>query len=203
MAFDGEAERCCSSRAHRAGDLPHPWPEGHDRCRSRRTVRFPTDFMFQLTRAEAASLRSQIVILERGRGKHRKYLPYAFTQEGVAMLSSVLRSPRAVQVNIAIIRAFVRLRRMLTTNESLARKLDALERKYDAQFKVVFDAIRQLMSPPAAGRRTIGFRARACGGRQVKEDATSSRKRRGRGLTFFYFLAFPACWRCSKASASL
>src|SRR5437899_13046019 len=83
MAFDGEAERCCSSRAHRAGDLPHPWPEGHDRCRSRRTVRFPTDFMFQLTRAEAASLRSQIVILERGRGKHRKYLPYALTQKGV------------------------------------------------------------------------------------------------------------------------
>src|SRR5438876_909023 len=85
MAFDGEAERCCSSRAHRAGDLLHPWPEGHDRCRSRRTVRFPTDFMFQLIRAEAASLRSQLVILERGRGKHRKYLPYAFTQEGVAM----------------------------------------------------------------------------------------------------------------------
>ena len=129
----------------------------------RNLVRFPTDFMFQLTRAEAASLRSQIVILERGRGKHRKYLPYAFTQEGVAMLSSVLRSPRAVQVNIAIMRAFVRLRRMLTTNESLARQLDALEKKYDAQFKVVFDAILQLMSPPAAGRRMIGFRARACG----------------------------------------
>src|SRR5437899_5591184 len=129
----------------------------------RNLVRFPTDFMFQLTRAEAASLRSQIVILERGRGKHRKYLPYAFTQEGVAMLSSVLRSPRAVQVNIAIMRAFVRLRRMLTSNESLARKLDALEKKYDARFKAVFDAIRQLMSPPAAGRRMIGFRARACG----------------------------------------
>src|SRR5213592_4579380 len=80
-----------------------------------------------------------------------------------AMLSSVLRSSRAVQVNIAIMRAFVRLRRMLTTNEPLARKLDALEKKYDAQFKAVFDAIRQLMSPPAAGRRTIGFRARACG----------------------------------------
>ena len=90
-------------------------------------------------------------------------LPYAFTQEGVAMLSSVLRSPRAVQVNIAIMRAFVRLRRMLTTNEALARKLDALERKYDARFKAVFDAIRQLMTPPAAGRRAIGFRARACG----------------------------------------
>src|SRR3989442_15231262 len=79
------------------------------------------------------------------------------------MLSSVLRSPRAVQVNIATMRAFVRLRRMLTTNESLARNLDALERKHDAQFKVVFGAIRHLMSPPAAGRRTIGFRAGACG----------------------------------------
>src|SRR5438876_1081361 len=159
MAFDGEAERCCSSRAHRAGDLPHPWPEGHDRCK-RNLVRFPTDFMFQLTRAEAASLRSQIVILERGRGKHRKYLPYAFTQEGVAMLSSVLRSARAVQVNIAIMRAFVRLRGMVVSNEALAPKLDALEKKYDAQFKVVFDAIRQLMSPQAAGQRTIGFRLR-------------------------------------------
>src|SRR5205823_13599330 len=147
-----------ASRADRAGDLPHPWPEGHDRCRSRRTVRFPTDFMFQLTRAEAASLRSQIVILERGRGKHRKYLPYAFTQQGVAMLSSVLRSPRAVQVNIAIMRAFVRLRGLLASSEALARKLDALERKYNAQFKVIFDAIRQLMSPPGVARSDF-----ACG----------------------------------------
>jgi len=126
----------------------------------RNRVRFPTDFMFQLTRAEALSLRSRSVNLERGRGKHRKYLPYAFTQEGVAMLSSVLRSARAVQVNIAIMRAFVRLRGMVVSNEALARKLDALEKKYDAQFKVVFDAIRQLMSPEAAGQRTIGFRLR-------------------------------------------
>src|SRR2546428_12311858 len=79
------------------------------------------------------------------------------------MLSSVLRSPRAIPANIAIMRAFVRLRALLTSNEALARKLDALEKKYDAQFKVVFDAIRQLMSPPAAGRRTIGFRPRAGG----------------------------------------
>src|SRR5439155_1234611 len=129
----------------------------------RNLVRFPTDFMFQLTRAEAASLRSQIVILERGRGKHRKYLPYAFTQEGVAMLSSVLRSPRAVQVNIAIMRAFVRLRGLLASSQALVRNLDPLERKDDAQVKVVFAAIRQLMSPPAAGRRTFGFRARAGG----------------------------------------
>ena len=124
----------------------------------RNLVRFPSDFMFQLTRAEAVALRSQTVNLERGRGKHRKYLPYAFTQEGVAMLSSVLRSSRAVQVNIAIMRVFVRLRGMLASNEALARRLDALEKKYDARFRAVFDAIRRLMSPPAAGRRAIGFR---------------------------------------------
>jgi len=128
----------------------------------RNSRRFPTDFMFRLTAVEARILRSRIATSSFGRGwGGRRYAPYAFTEQGVAMLSSVLRSSRAVQVNIAIMRAFVRLRRMLTSNESLARKLDALERKYDAQFKVVFDAIRQLMSPPAAGRRTIGFRPRA------------------------------------------
>jgi uncharacterized protein YjcR len=83
----------------------------------------------------------------RGRGAHRKYRPYAFTEQGVAMLSSVLRSPRAVQVNIKIMRTFVRLRRMLKKNAELALKLAALEKKYDAQFRVVFDAIRQLMAP--------------------------------------------------------
>ncbi len=130
----------------------------------RNSVRFPADFMFRLTAVEARILRSRIATSSFGRGwGGRRYAPYAFTEQGVAMLSSVLRSPRAVQVNIAIMRAFVRLRRMLTTNESLARQLDALEKKYDAQFKAVFDAIRQLMSPPAAGRRMIGFRARACG----------------------------------------
>jgi hypothetical protein len=129
----------------------------------RNLTRFPPDFMFQLSREEATSLRSHSVTLKRGRGQHRKYLPYAFTQEGVAMLSSVLRSHRAVQVNIAIMRAFVRLRLMPASSESLVRKLDALEKKYDAQFKVVFDAIRQLMSPPAAARRAIGFRPRAGG----------------------------------------
>ena len=92
-------------------------------------------------------------------GAHRKYRPYAFTEQGVAMLSSVLRSPRAVQVNIAIMRAFVRLRRMLESNEELARKLDALERRHDAQFKIVFDAIRELMQPVEPERRRIGFKA--------------------------------------------
>ncbi|MBN1655081.1 MAG: ORF6N domain-containing protein [Deltaproteobacteria bacterium] len=124
----------------------------------RNADRFPTDFMFQLNEDEAELLRSQTVILEKGgRGQHRKYLPYAFTEQGVAMLSSVLRSPRAVQVNIEIMRAFVRLRQMLQQNADLARKLAALEKKYDAQFKVVFDAIRQLMAPPAKPKRRIGF----------------------------------------------
>jgi hypothetical protein len=120
--------------------------------------RFPDDFMFQLTSEEFDNLRSQTVTLKTGRGQHRKYPPYAFTEQGVAMLSSVLRSKRAVQVNIEIMRAFVRLRQMLASNADLARKLDALERKYDAQFKVVFDAIRQLMSPPQPKRPGIGFR---------------------------------------------
>jgi hypothetical protein len=91
------------------------------------------------------------------RGKHSKYLPYAFAEQGVAMLSSVLRSKRAVRVNIAIMRTFVRLREMLLSNADLARKLNAFEKKYDAQFKVVFDAIRDLMMPPGPPRRQIGF----------------------------------------------
>ena len=119
--------------------------------------RFPADFMFQLTREEGALLRSQFVTLKTGSGRHRKYLPYAFTEQGVAMLSSVLRSKRAVRVNIEIMRAFVQLRQMLSSHADLARKLEALEKKYDAQFKVVFDAIRELMEPPAAPKRRIGF----------------------------------------------
>jgi hypothetical protein len=113
--------------------------------------------MFQLRAEEVDSLRSQIVTLETGRGRHRKYLPYAFTEQGIAMLSTGLRSKRAVNVNIEIMRAFVRLRELLSTHKDLARKLEALEKKYDAQFKVVFDAIRQLMSPAAPKKRKIGF----------------------------------------------
>jgi hypothetical protein len=124
----------------------------------RNLVRFPGDFMFQLTAEEATLLRSQSVTLKTGRGRHRKYQPYAFTEQGVAMLSSVLRSERAMLVNVEIMRAFVRLRRMLETHADLARKLAALERKYDAQFKSVFDAIRELMTPPEPPRkRRIGF----------------------------------------------
>jgi len=124
----------------------------------RNIERFPEDFMFQLNKEEADFLRSQIVTLEKGRGQYSKYLPYAFTEQGVAMLSSVLRSQRAVQVNIEIMRAFIRLRQMLASHAELARKLDALEKKYDAQFKDVFEAIRQLMAPPEKKRRAIGFR---------------------------------------------
>jgi len=110
--------------------------------------------MFQLTSEEFEALRSQFATSSWG---GRRYLPYAFTEQGVAMLSSVLRSKRAVQVNIEIMRAFVRLRQMLASNAELARKIDALEKKYDAQFKVVFDAIRQLMKPPEPKKRKIGF----------------------------------------------
>ncbi|MBI5480786.1 MAG: ORF6N domain-containing protein [Deltaproteobacteria bacterium] len=121
--------------------------------------RFPEDFMFQLMADEVAGLRSQTVILEKaGRGQHRKYLPYAFTEQGVAMLSSVLRSERAVRVNIEIMRAFVRLREILSSHADLARKLAALERKYDRRFRAVFDAIRALMTPPASPKAKIGFR---------------------------------------------
>ncbi len=123
--------------------------------------RFPEDFMFPLTREEIMRI-SQIVISSVQPGtKTLKFSKsvMAFTEHGVAMLSSVLNSPRAVQVNIEIMRAFVRLRRMLASHVELARKLDAMEKKYDAQFKVVFDAIRQLMTPPEPKRRPIGFRA--------------------------------------------
>jgi hypothetical protein len=121
----------------------------------RNRKRFPADFMFQLNATEWESLKSHFVTSKRG--GVRRALPYAFTEQGVAMLSSVLTSDRAAQVNIAIMRTFVRLREMLLSNAHLARKLDALEQKYDAQFKVVFDAIRELMTPPEPPRRQIGF----------------------------------------------
>ncbi|MCX5677472.1 MAG: ORF6N domain-containing protein [Planctomycetota bacterium] len=136
----------------------------------RNKERFPQDFMLRLTWEEARSLRSQFVTLDSRqndrsasqsviskRGRHPKYLPYAFTEQGVAMLSSVLKSPRAVQVNIEIMRAFVRLRQILATHAGLARKLAALESKYDEQFRVVFEAIRELMIPPEPKRKRIGF----------------------------------------------
>ena len=121
----------------------------------RNSERFPDDFMFQLTAEEAEHLRSQSVTSRLWGG--RRTLPYAFTEQGVAMLSSVLRSPRAVQVNVEIMRAFVRLRSLLASHADLARKLDELEKKYDSQFAVVFEAIRQIMTPPVPTRRRIGF----------------------------------------------
>jgi len=119
--------------------------------------RFPDDFMFQLTKEELEEWRSQIVTSNPGARMGLRRRPYAFTEQGVAMLSSVLRSERAVRVNIEIMRAFVRMRQMLAAHAELARKLDALEKKYDAQFKVVFDAIRRLMAPPQPPRGKIGF----------------------------------------------
>ena len=134
--------------------------KGLNQAVKRNLARFPGDFMFQVTDVEAAALRSQSVTLKDGRGAHRKYRPYVFTEQGVAMLSSVLRSSRAIEVNIEIMRAFVRLRRLIHAHADLGRKVADLERKCDHQFKVVFDALRELMAPPAGPRRLIGFRGR-------------------------------------------
>lgn len=124
----------------------------------RNISRFPDDFMLQLTAEEATLLRSQIVTLKAGRGMHRKYRPYVFTEQGVAMLSSVLHSERAIQANIAIMRTFVRLREMITSNKILARRLAELEKKYDARFRVAFEAIHELMAEPEPKSRRIGFK---------------------------------------------
>ena len=125
----------------------------------RNLPRFPSDFMFELTREEYNSLRSQFGTLKRG--AHSKYLPFAFTEQGVAMLSSVLNSDRAIEVNIAIMRAFVQLRKMIASNEELARKLEELEKrleKHDEDIGLIFEAIRELMSPPDTPPKKIGFK---------------------------------------------
>jgi hypothetical protein len=140
-----------------------------NRAVKRNNDRFPADFVFQLTEEEAEILRCHFGTSRSddpglrpkrsnpGSWGGRRYLPYAFTEQGVAMLSSVLRSPRAAQANVEIMRTFVRLRRMLQANAELARKLEELEKKYDAQFRIVFDAIRELMAPPSNQKRRIGF----------------------------------------------
>jgi hypothetical protein len=129
--------------------------KGLVRAVKRNIDRFPPDFMFQLEQHEVERLRYQFGTSSWG---GRRYLPFVFTEQGVAMLSSVLRSAQSIKANIEIMRAFVRLRRMLASNSELARKLAALETKYDAQFKTVFDAIRQLMTPPdPPKKRPIGF----------------------------------------------
>jgi ORF6N domain-containing protein len=132
----------------------------------RNRQRFPADFMFQLTAEESRALRSQIAPLKSSRGQHRKYLPYAFTEQGVAMLSSVLRSGRAIAVNIQIMRAFVRMRELLISNRELAEKLDQLEARlekklasHDEAIAAILSAIRELMNPTPPKRRGIGFTA--------------------------------------------
>jgi len=121
----------------------------------RNIKRFPGDFMYQLTNKEVINLRSQIATSSWG-GK--RYLPYVFTEQGVAMLSSVLNSDRAIQVNIQIMRTFVSLRRMVITYDGLKRKIESIEKKYDEQFRIVFSAIKKLIeSPPAKKKRKIGF----------------------------------------------
>jgi hypothetical protein len=137
---------------------------------SRNKARFPKDFAFRLSRDEFDNLRSQIVttsqrrpaiwsqiVTTSQRRRRADALPFAFTEQGVAMLSSVLRSTRAVEVNIAIMRTFVQLRRLMDSNRDLARKIDALEKKYDEQFATVFAAIKQLIAPPAPAKKQIGF----------------------------------------------
>ena len=140
----------------------------------RNVTRFPADFMFQLTAEEATSLRSQFATLKQRRGQHRKYLPFVFTEQGVAMLSSVLNSERAIQVNIAIMRAFVKLRELLLTHKELAHKFAELERKIEKHYgeiKVIFDAIRKLVTSPEKPEKKIGF--------LVKEKAQGYKSRRG------------------------
>jgi len=139
---------------------------------ARNRQRFPADFMFRLSPREFESIRSHFVtastadnssqsVMSSRRHRGRVYLPYAFTEQGVAMLSSVLRSPRAVEVNIAIMRTFVELRRLMDSNRELARKIEAMEKKYDEQFAVVFDAIKRLIVEDdgrrASPKRRIGF----------------------------------------------
>jgi hypothetical protein len=141
-----------------------------NRAVKRNASRFPADFIFQLTSNEAEILKCQTGISRSGHGGRRRSLPYAFTEQGVAMLSSVLRSERAVQVNVAIMRAFVSLRRLLTTNEVFSRKLAELESRlesHDEGIKSLFDAIRELMTPSEKPRREIGF--------HVKEDGVPPR----------------------------
>ncbi len=124
----------------------------------RNMERFPSDFMFQLTEIESKRLRSQFVTLKTGRGQHRKYLPYVFTEQGVAMLSSVLNSKRAIQVNIQIIRTFTKLRELLATHTKLRLKIEGMEKKYDVKFRQIFDILKQLIMPPEKPKPQMGFR---------------------------------------------
>lgn len=146
-----------------------------NRAVQRNIERFPSDFMFQLTKEEAEALKCQSGI-SKLRGGRRRSRPYAFTEQGVAMLSSVLRSPRAVEVNVEIMRAFVRMRRWAVGFAELARRIDELEAKYDGQFSLVFEAIRQMMEAPAAPAREMGFHTIA-GRSAADEKPTASRRK--------------------------
>ncbi len=166
----------------------------------RNARRFPSDFMFVLTHQEVRDLKSQFATSSSWGGR-RRGLPRVFTEHGVAMLSSVLNSDRAIEVNILIMRAFVKLRLLLATHVELARKLDALERRYDAQFRVVFDAIRELMKPPEPTRRSIGFRndngtwpSSSCGG------SWPARSNPGRAETLSRRGPSRSCWTRPSAS---
>lgn len=126
----------------------------------RNANRFPKDFMFQLSPNEFESLRSHFATLKQGRGQHRKYMPYAFTEHGALMAASVLNTARAIEVSLYVVRAFVKLREMIASHKDLARRLDEMEKKYDTQFSVVFDAIHELMIPPTEDKRKIVFLAK-------------------------------------------
>jgi hypothetical protein len=121
----------------------------------RNSKRFPADFCFQLNQLEAYNLRSQIVTLSWG--QHRKYLPYVFTEQGVAMLSSVLKSERAIRVNIQIMRTFTKIREMIVSNKDLREKIEKLEKRYDKNFAIVFNAIKKLMTEEEKPKNEIGF----------------------------------------------
>lgn len=125
----------------------------------RNIERFPEDFMFQLNKKEANSLRFQFGTSKTGSGG-RRYLPYVFTQEGVAMLSSILNSERAIHVNIQIMRAFVKLRELMASHKDLRNKIEQMEKKYDRQCQIVFNAIKRLLEPPQKPKRPIGFHAK-------------------------------------------
>ena len=136
----------------------------------RNMERFPADFAFQLTREEYESLRSQIVILKAGRGAHRKYLPYVFTEHGAVMAASVLNSPKAVEMSVEVVRAFVRLRQILAANRQLSARVDDLERKmnqsnaaHSKNIGTLFDAVRSLMTAPEKPKRQIGFQTKGKG----------------------------------------
>ena len=127
----------------------------------RNIERFPDDFMFELTREEYLSLRSQFVTLEKGKGRHAKYLPFAFTEQGVAMLSSVLNSYKAIQVNITIMRAFVSIRQHYIDSKELRERIDKLEDEMQVKFNDIHQALSYLLEPPQKERRRVGFRQKS------------------------------------------